>query len=321
MDLTQAIHDIQRLIEQRLKSPLALQQSMHDHWLNRQGKCIRAQLVLAASHCLGYQGAQALQLGAIIELLHAATLLHDDVIDHASERRTQKASHQIFGNHAAILGGDYLYAVAFTMITELKDHAMNAILAEATAAIVSGELRQLQHQDQDRPSTHQAFRVIKGKTARLFATACHLGGLASGKPREAVLLSQFGHCFGMSYQLIDDALDYLINPMLGKAHGNDLREGKPTIPLLLTMTQEPAYQKLLLQALYGDHAVFDAALAKVAEHGVMPTLALAKRYLARGTAYLSSFDKNQTELLMILSEKLRTRIHKAEALILNPTQA
>ena len=304
------IDAVECLIQKQLGSNLPLQHDMHAHWLNKKGKAIRAQLVLASARGLGPANQEALQLGAIIELLHAATLLHDDVIDHATERRNQPSCHQRFGNHASILCGDYLYAMAFEMIAQLKHHDMNRVLAKATATIVRGEIHQAQAQKQWHPSIKETLAIMRAKTARLFATACELGAMTPGKPDAIRQAHLFGHAFGMAYQLIDDALDYVSSTLLGKAMGNDFAEGKRTMPFLLAWHALPNTQRHQLEQAI--EAKDTALIPWVSAHGVRPCIELAQAYARKAEQSIAQYPSlgaalrpNLTQLFERIEQTLK----------------
>ena len=217
------------------KHPLAIKIAHH---LLKGGKRFRALLLIHIAHLLGAQGAQARLLASIVELIHAATLLHDDVIDASAMRRLKKTAHKLWGNKASILVGDYIYAIAFKKIAELNDPKLVHALADATLFIVQGELKQWQQQKQD-INEAAYYDTIDAKTATLFVLTTHLPAMITQQPQTTQeALKKLGHHLGMAYQLRDDDLDYAGDPkQLGKSIGDDFLEGKATLPYIYTLSQ------------------------------------------------------------------------------------
>lgn len=220
------------------------------------GKRIRAMMVLLMSKLLGAEGETMVKLAVIIELIHAATLVHDDVIDHATERRDSYACHAHWGVHASILGGDYIYAQAFKEMVEIEDWAVLRRLSLATTQIVEGELKQslMQHTVPDLSGYYEA---IHAKTAILFETACCVAAIHTrADAAQLAAATQFGHAFGMLYQMMDDVRDYFASDQaLGKKAGNDFTEGKGTLPLIIALQSQHPAAKLLHQAFMQQQAV------------------------------------------------------------------
>lgn len=232
--------DLQRidaLIQQNLHSEVPLIRQLGQHIINSGGKRLRPILLVLSSKLFGYQGNQHHQLAVIIEFIHTATLLHDDVVDASLLRRGKATANQCWGNEASVLVGDFVYSRAFQMMVDLGSMPIMRILADTTNTIACGEVEQLTLNHN--PATDEAtcLRVIHNKTARLFEAAAQLGALLSGGSEQAASdMARYGAHLGVAFQLIDDVLDYsACAGTLGKNICDDLSEGKPTIPLLYAM--------------------------------------------------------------------------------------
>lgn len=236
---------VTELIQTRVKSDVPLVNEISKHSLNGEGKRIRPKLVLLIANACNYQGDQHCTLAAIVELLHTATLLHDDVIDASTKRRHKLTAHMQWGNSASILAGDYLYALAFQLITELNQPKILSLLANGTRTIVEGELLQRHHQNNISISQDTYMQIIQRKTAQLFSIATHIGPmLCKRDDKTCKMLAEFGLHLGLAYQIIDDLLDlHPHNPKLGKNLGDDLVEGKTTLPLIIALENAPNTQR------------------------------------------------------------------------------
>lgn len=203
--------------------------------LSSGGKRLRPLITLLSAACFGSLSTVNIQLGAIVELIHAATLLHDDVIDNSTKRRNKPTANFIWDNKLSILAGDFVYALAFQKMTLLKNIEILEILSGATSYIVEGEIIQLTQNKKIDIIEEEYFQVIDRKTARLFKIASELGAVAAKQKQEIVSsMAKFGQNFGMAYQIINDILDYIDNiEVTGKNYGDDLTEGKPTLPFIL----------------------------------------------------------------------------------------
>ena len=222
------------LILKRLHSDVVLINQVGAYIINSGGKRLRPMIVLLAARCCGYEGARHVDLAAIIEFIHTATLLHDDVVDGSDMRRDRETANAVWGNEASVLVGDFLYSRAFEMMVEVGQMQVMDILSTATNRIAEGEVLQLLNCN-DPDTTEQAYmEVIVRKTATLFEAGSRLGavlGEASKEYEEA--MAAYGLHLGIAFQLVDDALDYnSSNEDIGKNIGDDLAEGKPTLPLI-----------------------------------------------------------------------------------------
>lgn len=239
-------------INRRLQSEVALINQLGGYIIHSGGKRLRPLLVLLAARALGYAGDKHITLAAIIEFIHTATLLHDDVVDASELRRGQATANSVFGNEASVLTGDFLYSRAFEMMVDVGNMRVMEILANTTNVIAEGEVLQLLNCHDPDVSEEHYFKVIYGKTAKLFEAAARLGAVVNGSDagtEEA--LATYGRHVGTAFQLIDDVLDYSSNAReLGKNIGDDLAEGKPTLPLLYVLrTGSTAQQALVRDAI------------------------------------------------------------------------
>ena len=228
-----------RTIVARMDSPVALIPQLAAHIVAAGGKRLRPLLTLASARLCGYPGdgvgARHVKLAACVEFIHTATLLHDDVVDASLLRRGLASANAVFGNQASVLVGDFLFARAFQLMVEDGSLAVLSILSRAAATIAEGEVLQLATQNDLSTPEARYLDVVKGKTAALFAAACEVGPVVAGRPAsEAAALADFGMNLGIAFQLVDDALDYAADQaVLGKTVGDDFREGKITLPVLV----------------------------------------------------------------------------------------
>jgi octaprenyl-diphosphate synthase len=231
------IRAVDELISSSLESDVALVSQVSEYIVMSGGKRLRPLIVLLAARALGYEGEQHIRAATIIEFIHTATLLHDDVVDSSSRRRGQDSANTVFGNQASVLVGDFLYSRSFQMMVDIGDMRVMQILADATNTIAAGEVMQLMNVH-DPDTTEDDYRqVIYRKTARLFEAGSQIAALLSGQSAaiESSML-QYGRHLGTAFQLVDDALDFAASPEeLGKNIGDDLAEGKATLPLIYAM--------------------------------------------------------------------------------------
>jgi len=222
-----------QVILQQLQSDVALVNQLGHYIVAAGGKRLRPLLVLMVSKALGYRGDQQHKTAAIVEFIHTATLLHDDVVDESDRRRGRETANALFGNAASVLVGDFLYSRSFQMMVELDKMQIMQVLANTTNQIAEGEVLQLMNCNDPNATEESYFQVIHNKTAILFAAACQLGAILSDREDLASALFNYGLHLGLAFQLMDDALDYIADSEeLGKNVGDDLAEGKPTLPLI-----------------------------------------------------------------------------------------
>jgi octaprenyl-diphosphate synthase len=240
---------VDREINRRLNSDVALINQLGAYIIHSGGKRLRPLLVTLSARALGYTGDRHIALAAIIEFIHTATLLHDDVVDASAMRRGQSTANMVWGNEASVLTGDFLYSRAFEMMVEVGSMRVMEILAKTTNTIAEGEVLQLLNCHDPEVTEENYLRVIYSKTAKLFEAAARLGAVISDQPaaiEEA--MAKYGMHLGTAFQLIDDMLDYTADSKsLGKNVGDDLAEGKPTLPLLYALRTGSATQQQLLR--------------------------------------------------------------------------
>jgi octaprenyl-diphosphate synthase len=236
-------------IENSLRSDVALVSQVSQYIVMSGGKRLRPLLVLLASRALGYSGEQHVRAAAIVEFIHTATLLHDDVVDSSARRRGKDTANTVFGNQASVLVGDFLYSRAFQMMVDINDMQVMRIMADATNTIAAGEVMQLMNVH-DPDTTEEAYRqVIYRKTARLFEAGAQIAAVLSDRePGDEAAMISYGQNLGTAFQLIDDALDFNASAdELGKNLGDDLAEGKATLPLIYAMQQGSATEKDMIR--------------------------------------------------------------------------
>ncbi len=228
---------VDNVIRQRLHSEVTLVNQLGHYIINSGGKRLRPVLLLLSAQAFGYKGYHHIPLAAVIEFIHTATLLHDDVVDASSMRRGKDTANAIWGNEASVLVGDFLYSRAFQMMVEAGSMPVMEILANATNVIAEGEVMQLLNCHEPNTTEETYLEVIRYKTAKLFEAATRLGAVISGRSESEVeSLSRYGMHLGTAFQLIDDVLDYSASSdEIGKNIGDDLAEGKPTLPLIYVM--------------------------------------------------------------------------------------
>ncbi len=229
--------EVDRVIRGRLHSDVALVRQVSEYIIQSGGKRLRPALVVLAARALGYQGTQHHEMAAVVEFIHTATLLHDDVVDASDLRRGRDTANALFGNATSVLVGDFLYSRAFQMMVSVKNMRVMEVLSDATNIIAEGEVLQLMNCNDPDIDEAAYLRVIRYKTAQLFEAAGRLGAIVNDSSQEIEdALGNFGMHLGTAFQIIDDVLDYSgETDIIGKNVGDDLAEGKPTLPLLFAM--------------------------------------------------------------------------------------
>ncbi len=225
------------IIKERLASEVVLVNQLGQYIISSGGKRLRPLLTLLSAGAVGYQKQDHINLAAIIEFIHTATLLHDDVVDASELRRGKKTANSVWGNEASVLVGDFLYSRAFQMMVEIKNLTVMSILAETTNTIAEGEVMQLLNCNDANTTEANYLKVIYSKTAKLFEAAAQLSAVVNhSSAEEENAMAAYGRYLGTSFQLIDDVLDYSASAEeMGKNVGDDLAEGKPTLPLIFAM--------------------------------------------------------------------------------------
>ena len=258
---------VNRLILERLRSEVVLVNQLGHYIVSSGGKRLRPVLVLLASGACGYDGDRRHLLAAIIEFIHTATLLHDDVVDASELRRGRQTANALFGNEASVLVGDFLYSRAFQMMVEAGSMRIMEILADTTNVIAEGEVLQLLNQHDPDTTVERYMEVIHAKTAKLFEAAARVGAVLAGQSAEVEeSLARYGMYLGTAFQLVDDVLDYTASSEeMGKNLGDDLAEGKPTLPLIHAMEHGDEEQRAVVRRAIeeGGSELLEAVLAAI----------------------------------------------------------
>jgi octaprenyl-diphosphate synthase len=242
---------VDALILDRLSSRVVLVNQLGHYIVGSGGKRLRPLLVLLSARACGYPGPHHVNLAAVIEFIHTATLLHDDVVDASDLRRGHETANAVWGNEASVLVGDFLYSRAFQMMVEVGSMQVMDILADTTNLIAEGEVQQLLNCHDPDVTEQRYFEVVRAKTAKLFEAGARIGPLLAGADAGTEqAMADYGMCLGTAFQLIDDVLDYQASPEeTGKNLGDDLAEGKPTLPLIHSMRNgTPAQAELVRRA-------------------------------------------------------------------------
>lgn len=295
---------LDQVIATQLASEVKLIQEISQYIIQAGGKRLRPALLLLFAKALGYQGTHHHLLAAVVECIHTATLLHDDVVDESILRRGRQTANAIFGNAASVLVGDFLYSRAFQMMLLTGQLRVMSIFAETTNTIAEGEVLQLLNMHNAQVSQADYFQVIRFKTAKLFEGAAQLGAvLAEANSEIEQAAAQYGQHLGIAFQLIDDLLDYAAETaQMGKQAGDDLREGKPTLPLIFLLEQGTVEQQALIrQALeQGETADFEHIRAVVQSSGALAyTQACAQREVDHAIAAISGLPPSPFQRSLI----------------------
>ena len=243
------MQEVDRVIADRLNSGVPLVAQVSQYIISAGGKRLRPALLLLTSAALGHQSDNRHLLAAVVEFIHTATLLHDDVVDESTLRRGNPTANTAFGNPASVLVGDFLYSRSFQMMVQAQNLRIMEVLAEATNVITEGEVLQLMNMHNAQLDEAGYLRVIRSKTAKLFEASARVGAVLAGAP-EAIetACAQYGQALGTAFQVIDDVLDYAGDAaVMGKSLGDDLREGKVTLPLIAAMQRGSPAQRQLIQ--------------------------------------------------------------------------
>ena len=243
------MHAVDAVIRSRLVSDVALVRQVAEYIVGSGGKRLRPMLVIMAARVFDYRGTHHHQLAAVVEFIHTATLLHDDVVDESNLRRGHATANALFGNAASVLVGDFVYSRAFQMMVEVDNIRVMQVLADATNTIAEGEVMQLMNCHNPDINEHDYLQVIRYKTAKLFEAATRLGAILGGASREQEeAMATYGMHLGTAFQLIDDTLDYSGDlASTGKNVGDDLAEGKPTLPLIYAIKHGVAEEAALVR--------------------------------------------------------------------------
>ncbi len=247
--VTEDLQRVDQTIVQRLASDIVLVNQVSQYIIGAGGKRLRPLSVVLAARACGHQGQKHVPAAAIIEFIHTATLLHDDVVDGSDMRRGRNTANHVFGNEASVLVGDYLYSRSFQMMVELGDLRIQEVMANATNTIAEGEVLQLMNAHDPETTEQRYLEVIYRKTAKLFEAGAQMAAILSGSPREIEQsMVDYGRHLGTAFQLVDDVLDYKATAEeLGKNLGDDLAEGKPTLPVIYALAHAPAAEAARLR--------------------------------------------------------------------------
>jgi len=305
---------VNALIHSSLHIDVALINQLSHYMINSGGKRLRPMLVLLAANACAHKGTQHIKLAAVIEFIHTATLLHDDVVDTSDMRRGRSTANARWGNAPSVLVGDFLYARAFEMMVELKSLRIMDVLSHATAVIAEGEVMQLMNVKNPDLTEEQYMKVIHNKTAMLFEAASHTGALLANASAEQELgLKDYGKHLGLAFQLVDDVLDYRGDAeAMGKNVGDDLAEGKTTLPLNHAMSHGTGEERQLIRQAIRKRGRDDQprSLDIVERSGAIEyTMAKAREQaeLAQ-TCLLSLPDSGHKEAMELLTEVAGARV-------------
>ncbi len=287
-------------ILRRLNSRVSLIPQLAQHLIAAGGKRIRPMLTLGCAKLCDYRGTHHIELAASVEFIHTATLLHDDVVDESDRRRGNATANAVWGNQPSVLVGDFLFTRAFQLMVEAKSLEVLSTLANASAVIAEGEVLQL-IATRDTNTTEAAyFDIITAKTAALFAAACRVAGVLASRPaRETEALENFGRELGIAFQLVDDALDYSAEQAgLGKNIGDDFKEGKVTLPVLLAYQRgdetERAFWRRTIARGEQQPGDLNAAIKLMSRHQALSeTISRARSHGARALAALDLFPDGE----------------------------
>jgi octaprenyl-diphosphate synthase len=276
---------VNQVIQQRLSSEVPLVSTISDYIIAAGGKRLRPALLLLCCGALGYQGNQRFNMAAVVEFIHTATLLHDDVVDESEMRRGNATANARFGNPASVLVGDFLYSRAFQMMVEANNMRIMQVLSEATNVIAEGEVMQLMNMHNPDLDEAGYLQVIRSKTAKLFEASARVGAILAGAdtPTEEAC-ARYGQALGTAFQVIDDVLDYDGDTtVLGKNLGDDLREGKTTLPLIVAMQRGTPGERATIQKAIedGDISMLDRVSAIIQRTGALDAAREAAQSEAR----------------------------------------
>jgi octaprenyl-diphosphate synthase len=300
------LREVNRLIVERMHSPVGLIPQVAGHIVAAGGKRLRPILTLASAQLCGYQGHRHLALAACVEFIHTATLLHDDVVDQSNLRRGLSTANAVWGNQPSILVGDFLFSRAFQLMVADGSLKVLKILSDASAVIAEGEVQQLMTTNDTATGEDDYFSVVGAKTAVLFAAACRIGAVVAERPEsEELALGAYGRNFGIAFQLVDDILDFSARQAeLGKTVGDDFREGKITLPVILAYRRgdeaERGFWRRCLEDLEQDEADLAQAQALMERHNALAdSMARARRYGKDARKALEAFPDSPVKRELI----------------------
>ena len=294
---------VDELISTSLASDVALVSQVSEYIVLSGGKRLRPLIVLLASKALGYEGQQHRRTAAIVEFIHTATLLHDDVVDSSERRRGMDSANTVFGNQASVLVGDFLYSRAFQMMVDIDSMRIMQILADATNTIAAGEVMQLMNVHDPDTSEESYRKVIYRKTARLFEAGAQIAAVLANRPADEAALIAYGQNLGVAFQLVDDALDFNASAdELGKNLGDDLAEGKATLPLIYAMKKGSDTERAMIRQAIVDGGLdhMDDIQAVIASTGALRYTAMRAQEAAdQATSALSGIPDSEYKQALI----------------------
>ncbi len=290
---------VNAIILDRMTSDIPLIPELAGHLIAAGGKRIRPLLTLASAALFGYKGDRQYRLSACVEFIHTATLLHDDVVDESDKRRGRASANAIFGNEAAVLVGDFLFSRSFQLMVEDGSLDVLRILSNASAVIAEGEVLQLTTANNLETTEEQYLKVIRSKTAELFAAACETGAVVAGRAKgEIMTMREYGMALGIAFQISDDILDYMASETrLGKSLGDDFREGKMTLPVIFALQNASPDERDFWKRTMGDldqkEGDFRMAQRLFERHNsIGKSLDMARAYAKRGRELLADMPRN-----------------------------
>ena len=292
------MNSVNAVILARMQSRIPLIPELAGHLIAGGGKRMRPMLTLACARLLDYQGTRHHKLSAAVEFIHTATLLHDDVVDGSGMRRGRRTANMIWGNNASVLVGDFLFSRSFELMVEDGSLKVLRILSGASAVIAEGEVNQLTAQRRIETDEDQYLDIIGAKTAALFAAACRIAAVVAERPEpEELALDAYGRNLGIAFQLVDDAIDYVSDGVtMGKDTGDDFRDGKVTLPVILAYARgsdaDRKFWKETMSGLHGENADLAHAQSLLASTGAIEdTFNRARLYGQRAIDAIGMFGK------------------------------
>ncbi len=311
----QELDGVEHQVRNNLTSSVTLVNTVAAHILTSGGKRIRPLLLLLSARLCGYGGREHHQLGSLVEFIHTATLLHDDVVDDADIRRGKRTARKVWGNQISILVGDYLYSKAMCKVVEFRSQSINEVLAEACMKMAEGEVLQLYYNGNPAIPETDYIKIVEHKTAGLIAASCRMGAiLADAAESQQDALFRFGQYLGIAFQVADDTLDYTANgDCLGKTLGQDLRQGKATLPLLHLLRNCSESDRQMIKDRMETRTITDEDLQRLiqlmGEYGsIAYAMDRAQSYIAAAIQELNTFeDSTAKRALSVAADYMVTR--------------
>jgi octaprenyl-diphosphate synthase len=310
------LKNVELQFKKDLHSDVPLIQKVSEYVISSGGKRIRPMLLILSAYLSGYRGNRHVPIASVIEFIHTATLLHDDVVDNANLRRGLASANSLWGNQASVLVGDFLYCKSFALMVADGDLNILKLLANATTVLAEGEVLQLIYTKNPAITEEQYIDVVRCKTAILLAAACQAGGIMGGvSPEREAALREFGMELGIAFQMVDDSLDYSASEeQFGKSIGHDLEEGKITLPLIHTLEKCTADEKKQITDVIKKEIIvkddFKTVYELVEKYGGLDySLDMAKKYSDRSKKSLEIFENSpEKDALLKLADYIVTRV-------------